>query len=430
MTEPSASLPPAGMGHVAIVVAGLGAGGAERVISLLVRGWIEEGRRVTVIAFDGPDAAVFHPLDPRVGIMRLGIGSGGGGRLAGALAILRRCRALRRALDRLEPDVTVSFLTKINVLTLLASLGRGRRVIVSERNNPRMQRASRVWNLAFAWLARNAAAIVMQTHASLECLTPATQRRAVVIPNPIMVGSVRREAEASLVLAAAGRLTWQKGFDRLIEAFALVADHHPGWTLRIWGEGEAREALEAQIAALGLGHRALLPGNSHSPDEWVGEADAFVLSSRFEGFCNALGEAMAAGLPSFRSTAIMGPRRSFGMTRTGCSSAMAMSTGWRRRSIGLLGDADLRDRLGEAAKMAMVRFRPPVILERWNELLAMVSADRDQGRAFSALLSESRNLSRLVQPSPSLSPHASNLSGLSPCATSQSSDMPSPSRSG
>ena len=57
---------------------------------------------------------------------------------------------IARTLDALRPDVTISFLTKINVLTLIANLGRDRCVVVSERNNPRLQRASRLWTLALA----------------------------------------------------------------------------------------------------------------------------------------------------------------------------------------------------------------------------------------------------------------------------------------
>lgn len=410
-----------GVLHVAIVVAGLGAGGAERVISLLSGGWVAEGRRVTVIAFDREDDPLFHPLDARVEVIRLGIGSGG------VRAVLRRCRALRQVLDRLVPDITLSFLTKINVLTLLACLGRRRRVIVSERNNPRMQKASGGWNLAFRWLSGGATAIVMQTHASLECLGPAARRRAIVIPNPIMVGAVRREEGPSRVLAAVGRLTWQKGFDRLIDAFARVADRHPDWTLRIWGEGEARAALEDRIAGHGLGDRIMLPGTSRSPDAWVAEADAFVLSSRFEGFCNALGEAMAAGLPVVSFDCAYGPAEVIRhgedglLVRDGDVDALAAALDR------LLENATLRTRLGTAAKVAMEHYRPPVILDRWNALLAGVM---DQGRPFSPLLSESRNSSRLVQPLPSRTAQASNLSGSAPCAISQSSDIPSPSRSG
>ena len=125
--------------HIAFVIAGLGSGGAERVVSLIAGRWAMRGRRVVVIAFDDDQAPIFHPMGDAVRVVRLGINSGKGRRIAGLWASFRRLGALRKALAAHQPDVTISFLTKINVLTLLASLGTRRRVVVSERNNPRLQ---------------------------------------------------------------------------------------------------------------------------------------------------------------------------------------------------------------------------------------------------------------------------------------------------
>lgn len=358
--------------HIAIVIAALGAGGAERVVSLLAGAWVARGHRVTLIAFDEKGAPVFHPLDPRVRLRRLGIVRGGGV-AADAAALLRRCRALRRELDMLRPDVTISFLTKINVLTLIASLGRDRRVIVSERNNPRLQRASRGWTLALAALHRRADAIVMQTRASLECLDPRARRRAVVIPNPITVGGLGHRSGGPLVLAATGRLTWQKGFDRLLDAFARIAGHHPEWKLVIWGEGEDRGLLEERVRDHGLTGRVEMPGNSGSPEEWVGQADAFVLSSRYEGFSNALGEAMAGGLPVAAFDCPYSPAELIHDGEDGLFVANGDVAALAEALDRLLGDAVLRDRLGKAARVSSARYRPDAIVAQWDALLASVT---------------------------------------------------------
>lgn len=359
-----------GFPHIAIVLAGLGAGGAERVVSLISGRWVEEGHRVTVIAFDRVDAPVFHAIDPRICLVRLGIEPGGGGRLAGVRAVLRRIAALRRTLADVAPDVTISFLTKINVLTLLASLGTGRRVIVSERNNPRMQQASRVWTLLLARLHWRAEGIVMQTRASLACLGAAARRRASVIPNPISVHPVEGPPRDGHVLAATGRLTWQKGFDMLIDAFALVAPAYPDWTLAIWGEGEDRPLLEKRIARHRMADRISLRGNSRSPDEWVGQADAFVLSSRYEGFGNVLGEAMAGGLPVAAFNCDFGPAEMIRPEEDGllvpCDDVPGLAGALGR----LMGDGELRARLGEAARRSARRYRPEAIQQRWDDLLA------------------------------------------------------------
>lgn len=359
--------------HIAFVVAGLGAGGVEKVIGLIAHAWVTKGRTVTIIAFDAEDAPIFHRLDSGIRLVRLGIAAGGGG-LAGLLAVTKRCRVLRRELDKLKPDVTLSFLTKINVLTLLASLGSRRRVVISERNNPRLQQANRLWTFVLARLCWRANAIVMQTVASLECLGRAARARARVIPNPIVINPATQPRKRPPVFAAVGRLAWQKGFDLLIAAFAMIADDHADWTLVIWGEGECRAELEQQIAAAGLEGRIKMPGNSRSPEDWVGQADAFVMSSRFEGFGNALGEAMAAGLPAISFDCAYGPGEIIRQEHDGLlvpngdvpALALAMSR--------LMADPALRSRLGSAARAVGERFHPERIVEGWEGVVQDLAA--------------------------------------------------------
>lgn len=363
--------------HIALVVAGLGAGGAERVISLLGSEWARRGHRITLIAFDTPDAPIYHALDPRIEVVRLGIAAGGGG-LGGVGASFRRLAALRKILDTLAPDVAIAFLTKISVLTLLANVVSHRPVIVSERNNPQLQRASRLWRLAFRWLAWRADAIVMQSRASIEAVPPSGRARAHVIPNPIAIGTRARMPGRALTCAAVGRLTWQKGFDILIDAFGRAADRHPTCRLTIWGEGEERAMLQQQIDASGLAHRIMLAGNSASPEDWVAQADMFVLPSRFEGFPNVLGEAMAAGLPVIAFDCRYGPAD---MVRPGedgllvpAGDVAALAAALDR----LLSDRDLRMRLGAAGRAVADRLRPSVIVAQWDGVLAAAMEARDR----------------------------------------------------
>lgn len=355
--------------NIAIIVAGLGAGGAERVISLIAGDWVTKGNDVTIISFDGEKDPIFHRFDDRIQLVRLGISMGGGG-FAGLKASLRRYVMLRKTLNCLAPDITLSFLTKINVLTLLACLGSKRRLVISERNNPQMQSASRIWRLLLARLHWRADAIIMQTRGSLKCLKGSSRWRARVIPNPISIAPIAEPARPRSVLTAAGRLTPQKGFDMLIDAFAIVASHHRDWVLTIWGEGECRPALEMQIARLGLGDRIRLPGNSPSPNHWTGQADAFVLSSRYEGFGNALGEAMAAGLPvaafdcDYSPSDMIFPDQNGLLVPDGDVSALAKALDR------LMGDAALRERLGRAASEMSNRFHLGTVMKRWDRVLA------------------------------------------------------------
>jgi glycosyltransferase involved in cell wall biosynthesis len=97
-------------------------------------------------------------------------------------------------------------------------------------------------------------------------------------------------------LVAVGRLTAQKGFDLLLDAFSNIAAAVPAWQLVIWGEGPERRDLERQVERLCLADRVRLPGLSEAPGSWVSTGSCFVLPSRYEGFPNVLLEAMRAGM--------------------------------------------------------------------------------------------------------------------------------------
>ncbi|WP_404370456.1 glycosyltransferase [Sphingomonas sp. MMS24-J45] len=106
--------------------------------------------------------------------------------------------------------------------------------------------------------------------------------------------TARREHTGRHFLAI-GRLAPQKNFPLLLDAFARIAQ--PDDCLRILGEGPERAGLEAQAARLGIADRVSLPGHTDPLDIWLGQADAFVLSSDFEGVPAVVIEALAAGLP-------------------------------------------------------------------------------------------------------------------------------------
>jgi glycosyltransferase involved in cell wall biosynthesis len=132
--------------------------------------------------------------------------------------------------------------------------------------------------------------------------------KAVIIHNPVDIERIRCLAaevssrdheppachsETALHLVAAGRLSRQKGFDLLIEALALCDSRRPRLTLL--GEGPLRPALEQLALQRGVAHRVGFAGFQRNPYPFFVRADAFVLSSRYEGFPNVVLEALACG---------------------------------------------------------------------------------------------------------------------------------------
>ncbi|WP_338425819.1 glycosyltransferase family 4 protein [Sphingopyxis kveilinensis] len=351
---------------IMFVLAGLGAGGAERVLSLLSGEMIHRGHDISVVSFDAPGDPVFHSLDPQVDIVRLAIPAGGGSPLRGAAAICRRTAALRGLFKRRQPDVVISFLTKINVLSIVASTRLGIPVVISERNNPVAQRAHPLWAMAWKLAARRAAGIVLQTQAIKELYPAAIRSRAVVIPNPVVPVVVKPEPHDGLVLTAVGRLDWQKGFDMLIKAFAILAKGFPEWKLVIWGEGKEKAELQSLADRTGCANQIELAGKSHGPADWIKKADLFVLSSRYEGFPNVLLEAMAAAIPAVSFRCQFGPEEIINDGANGllveAENIESLSQALRK----MMENKGLRDKFSSAGPSSVAHYGVGEIVSKWE----------------------------------------------------------------
>jgi glycosyltransferase involved in cell wall biosynthesis len=142
--------------------------------------------------------------------------------------------------------------------------------------------------------------------------------RVRVIYNPIITPELKEKAKAPLdhpwfkpgeppVVLAVGRLTAQKDFSTLIQAFARVRRARVV-RLCILGEGEERPALESLVRQFGLQQDVSMPGFMANPYPYMALAQLFVLSSKWEGLPGALIEAMYCGIPLIATDCPSGPR--------------------------------------------------------------------------------------------------------------------------
>jgi len=363
--------------HVAFVLQGLEAGGSEHIVSQLCNHFAAQGWTVTLFAFEHRTTHPYYSHDPAVRIVPLGMKSERRGLIGGLRAMRARCVLLRKALEVMQPDIVVSFLTRTNVIATVAARPLGIPVIVSERNNPALQKVGPVWGALRRWAYPRSAGLVTMTKGAMRYFTQSMKVKATVIPNPATLPErpLPRTSDGRTI-GAVGRLVDQKGFDLLLEAFARAAPQIPDWKLVIWGEGANRSALESQRADLGLDGRVALPGVTERPGEWISRSDMFVFSSRFEGWGLVVGEAMAAGLPVVSFDCEWGPAEMIEDGRSGFLIPNGDVEAMARAIVITCGDEDLRRRLADAAQLRMQNFTPDRIFAAWQEVITDALARR------------------------------------------------------
>jgi glycosyltransferase involved in cell wall biosynthesis len=202
--------------------------------------------------------------------------------------------------------------------------------------------------------------------------------RLVRIPNAVPERSGAISELTNPIVVAAGRLSYQKGFDRLIGAFAKVAVLHPDWTLRIFGRGPRRKALQRLIDKHRLADNVVLMGADPTLDEQMANASLFVLSSRFEGLPMVMLEAMSKGLPIVSFDCPTGPGEVIDHGRDGILVPDGDADGLAAAMIELIGDADKRRRYGAAAADAATGFSLDRVGARWETLFESLKGPLDQ----------------------------------------------------
>ena len=358
--------------RVALTISGLAAGGAERVMTLLAGALVARDHEVWLVTLErsGKD---FYALDPR--IRRLGLGTVGIAhtRLHGVYSNARRVYALRRALAAIEPHAVVSFVTGMNILTILACVGRSTRLIVSERVDPRLHREGRAWMLLRSVLYRRADVVVVQTQSIADWfrLRLWGSVALAVIPNPVSPSAdpAPCTSESAPFILAAGRLTYQKGFDLLLRAFAATAANLPQLRLVIAGEGPDSQNLRDLAVQLGVGARVSFPGQVRGLTALMKAAVAFILPSRYEGFPNVLLEALAVGVPCVAVDCPGGAREILADGEYGILVALQDLAGLSAAIERVATDQELRQRLSQRAAAAVDRYRLDRVASEWEQLL-------------------------------------------------------------
>lgn len=367
--------------NIVFLISSLGAGGAERVAATLSNVWVERGNTVVLVPTFSGGGTPFYELDKRVDLIYLSslldskVGAGG-------KRYFKRLRALRQIIISSNADVVVAFLPNVNVAALLGAAFTGIPCVICERSDPSMMPIGRFWRSACDFSYRFADLLTVQTEAvktSIHSVYGGLDQVAVV-PNPLPEGLLDYRADlnaprARRVLLSLGRLSEEKRVGQIIEAFAGLAPDFPEWDLHIYGDGPEREQYASIIKRNGVENRIFLQGRTDKPWSVMASVDAFVMNSRFEGFPNALLEAMGVGLPCVSSDCPSGPRE---ISRDG-KDALLVPPGdvasLRSALARLMGDSELRADLGARARESVVkRYSLDAVLAVWDGVFRQVGA--------------------------------------------------------
>lgn len=364
-------------------------GGMERVLLNKLRWWVRRGGiDLMVVTTDQEGRPPFYAFPPEVRMVDLGIGYKRDKQrnpVAKILSYFRKRRLHRKRLTELlmreRADIVVSlypsessFIPKIKdgskkVLELHFNkyfrLQYGRTGLLGLADRFRTRQDARI--------VRRFDRFVVLTHEDAENWGPLSN--LAVIPNAALnIPSVQHVSGNQRVIAV-GRLDYQKGFDRLLDAWALLpASLRDAWRLDIFGQGEWEAMLQEKCETLGIASTARINRPTHHIFEEYAASDFLVMSSHYEGFPMVMIEAMACGLPVVCFDFLCGPRDIIVPEENGLmvqeGDVAALAAAIQR----VMEDPALLERMSQGAKKIVQTYSEEAVMAQWEacfkELLA------------------------------------------------------------
>lgn len=289
-------------------------GGTERVTSVIANELQRLGYKVHILSLQCGNKPFFE-LENGVEVSQL-FTTVGRGMLRFPMVILK----LRRYLQLHQIDILIDVESMLALYAVPAVIGLNVRHICWEHFNYNVDLGKASRRLARKLAARFADDVITLTERDRQLWLANTTCNAniIAIPNPVTITlPTAINLQKEKLFLAVGRLTYQKGFDLLLQAWAKFAPLHRDWRLRIVGEGEDKAMLEKLRIDLNIENSTELAPKTNNIAAHYQEAAFFVMSSRFEGLPLVLIEAQSYGLPIVSFDCDTGPAEVVSIGETG-----------------------------------------------------------------------------------------------------------------
>ena len=362
--------------HIALVWRSLDnvAGGVEKFSISLANEMVKRGHIVSFFTWDESDAVPFFDLDERVNWVKLELGDP---KLAANWTVrAKRFFKLRASIKNASPDVILVFENGIFLVIRLFLFALSFRIVLAERNSPSKHTYLKNNSKILAFFGYYIASEVVFQFCRYKYFLPRfLQYKVVGLPNPVCgppvgVSVSKIFKQDRKIILCIGRLAYQKNIGALIQAFVALADEYERWDLVIGGEGPEEAQLSNLVRQTGYSHRVFFVGSIENPHSYYSGAHIFCIPSLYEGFPNALAEALASGLPA------VGFRNCCGVSdliQDGVNGKLVEGdmTG-ERLKVGLevlMSNSQLRSAMGRNASVSVSKFAPTPVYDSWEAFL-------------------------------------------------------------
>ncbi|MCD7984305.1 MAG: glycosyltransferase [Desulfovibrio sp.] len=288
---------------------------------------------------------------------------------------------LRKLLVSADIDIFLSMQSgSDHLFWATACMGSGIPFICSERCDPIHYTEQRIWNRSGRLAVLSGADIIHELLPAYISSVPEVFRPKVrIIPNaapaamPCNNMAVKGKRLGLLYLA---RFDQQKRPWLLLEAFRMLAAKHPDWDLLMWGHGPEEKRLKTLIRRWALEDRIQMRGICRNAPFAYAEAQIYCLPSAYEGFPNAVLEAMCAGLPVVGFAECAGVKDVIAHRRTGLVVEESTPAGLAQALDTLMSDASQRHAMGKEGKIAATAYAPAVVYGQWEALFEELARNK------------------------------------------------------